>query len=144
MSIPCFVVSLNNAHSICLIRVDSGPLKAEEESCPHQAKAATREVTLTTRGEGSLAAERTPPDQDSKHQAKGQQLVRGDHRRILGQRHRRLDGSHALGHDLGGAHVVSTEEGLKRGLTCPMRLPERGPAQQEVTEHHRVVLLKPA
>lgn len=76
-------------------------------------------------------------------QGDSQQLMRGDHRRIVGQRRRRMDGSHTPGHDLGGSHVVRTEERFERGLTCPLRLLERGPAQHEVTEDNRVMLLKP-
>ena len=72
-----------------------------------------------------------------------QEGIGRDNACIGGQSCGMLDGPEACGDEVGRAHVVFTEEGLKGGAACELRRFESGPAAQEVAKERRIFVVKP-
>jgi hypothetical protein len=72
-----------------------------------------------------------------------QQPVGADHPGIKGKWGGLEDGLEALLDDVGIAHVVLMEEGCQAGFACLLGLLKRGPAGENVTKDHGVLVLEP-
>jgi hypothetical protein len=72
-----------------------------------------------------------------------QQLVGPDHPAVGGQRCGTEDGLYTRLNDVGVAPVVFLEESRQAGLTRPLGVLACGPAGENVTEDHRVLVLEP-